>query len=145
VALTLPLIDDLIHRLSGVRYFTKLDVQWGYNNVRIKEGDEWKAAFHTNRGLFEPLVMYFRLTNSPATLQTMMNEISQDLVLQGVICVYIDDILIFTKTKEVSGDRLYSIPRLRNTVRHVRQRATTPTPCDRKSQVVAPSHQQSVE
>jgi hypothetical protein len=63
----LPLIDDLIHRLKGARYFTKLDVHWGYNNVRIREGDEWKAAFHTNRGLFEPLVMYFGLTNSPAT------------------------------------------------------------------------------
>jgi hypothetical protein len=61
----LPLIDNLIHRLKDTRYFTKLDVRWGYNNVRIREGNEWKAAFHTNRGLFEPLVMYFGLTNSP--------------------------------------------------------------------------------
>jgi hypothetical protein len=53
----LPLINDLIHRLKDVRYFTKLDVRWGYNNVRICEGNEWKAAFCTNRGLFEPLVM----------------------------------------------------------------------------------------
>jgi hypothetical protein len=44
----LPLISDLINQLQGVCYFTKLDVQWGYNNVCIKEGDEWKAAFHTN-------------------------------------------------------------------------------------------------
>jgi hypothetical protein len=71
----LPLIDDLIHRLKDARYFTKLDIRWGYNNVRIRKGDEWKAAFRTNRGLFEPLVMYFGLTNSPATFQTMMNEI----------------------------------------------------------------------
>jgi hypothetical protein len=71
----LPLIDDLIHRLKDARYFTKLDIRWGYNNVRIHEGDEWKAAFRTNRGLFEPLVMYFGLTNSPATFQTMMNDI----------------------------------------------------------------------
>jgi hypothetical protein len=62
----LPLIDDLIHRLKGAHYFTKLDMRWGYNNVRIREGDEWKAAFRTNRGLFEPLVMYFGLTNSLA-------------------------------------------------------------------------------
>jgi hypothetical protein len=68
--------------------------------VRIKEGDEWKAAFHTNRGLFEPLVMYFGLTNSPATFQTMMNEIFHDLILEGVVCVYLDDILIFTSTIE---------------------------------------------
>ena len=96
----LPLIDDLIHCLKGARYFTKLDVHWGYNNVCIKEGDEWKAAFHTNRGLFEPLIMYFSLTNSPTTFQTMMNEIFHDLILQGVVIVYLDNILIFTDTLE---------------------------------------------
>jgi len=99
-AYPLPLISDLINRLRGARYFTKLDVRWGYNNVRIKEGDEWKAAFRTNRGLFEPLVMFFGLTNSPATFQTMMNEIFQDLISEGVVCVYLDDILIFTETME---------------------------------------------
>jgi hypothetical protein len=83
-----------------VRYFTKLDVCWGYNNVCIKEGDEWKAAFHTNHGLFEPLVMYFGLTNSPVTFEMMMNEIFHDLILQGVVIVYLDDILIFTDTLE---------------------------------------------
>ena len=68
----LPLIQELVNKLKGAKYFTKLDVRWGYNNVQIKEGDEWKAAFLTNRGLFEPLVMFFGLTNSPATFQTMM-------------------------------------------------------------------------
>jgi hypothetical protein len=76
----LPLINDLIHWLKDARYFTKLDVHWGYNNVRIREGDKWKATFRTNRGLCETLVMYFGLTNSPATFQTMMNEIFQDLI-----------------------------------------------------------------
>ena len=71
----LPLIQELVNKLKGTKYFTKLDVRWRYNNVRIKEGDEWKAAFLTNRGLFEPLVMFFGLTNSPATFQTMMNEL----------------------------------------------------------------------
>ena len=61
----LPLISELINKLQGARYFTKLDVRWGFNNVRIKDGDEWKAAFRTNCGLFEPLVMFFGLTNSP--------------------------------------------------------------------------------
>ena len=93
-------MDDLIHRLKGAQYFTKLDVHWGYNNVRIKDGDEWKAAFRTNRGLFELLVMYFGLTNSPATFQTMMNKIFHDLIMQGVVCVYMDDILIFTNSLE---------------------------------------------
>jgi hypothetical protein len=96
----LPLIDDLIHRLKDACYFTKLDVRWGYNNVRIRKADEWKAAFRTNRGLFEPLVMYFGLTNSPATFQTMMNEIFQDLITEGVVSVYLDDILIFTNSLE---------------------------------------------
>ena len=66
----------------------------------MKEGDEWKAAFRTNRGLFEPLVMFFGLTNSPATFQTMMNNIFQELVAEGTVVVYIDDILIFTETLE---------------------------------------------
>jgi hypothetical protein len=96
----LPLIDDLIHWLKDAHYFTKLDVHWGYNNVHIREGDKWKAAFRTNRGLFEPLVMYFSLTNSLATFQTMMNEIFQDLITEGVISVYLDDILIFTNSLE---------------------------------------------
>ena len=96
----IPLISELVNQLRGARYFTKLDVRWGYNNVRIKEGDEWKAAFRTNHGLFEPLVMFFGLTNSPATFQTMMNDIFHDLIMDGTVCVYLDDILIFTKTLE---------------------------------------------
>jgi len=94
----LPLIPKLIPKLCGAKYFTKLDVCWGFNNVRIKEGDEWKAAFWMNRGLFEPLVMYFGLTNSPATCQTMMDDIFEDLISEGVVVVYLDDILIFTET-----------------------------------------------
>jgi hypothetical protein len=96
----LPLIDDLIHWLKDAHYFTKLDVCWGYNNVHIREGDKWKAAFRTNRGLFEPLVMYFGLTNSPATFQTMMNEIFQDLITEGVVSMYLNNILIFTNSHE---------------------------------------------
>ena len=84
----LPLISQLITQLRGAKYFTKLDVRWVFNNVRIKPGDEWKAAFRTNRGLFEPLVMFFGLTNSPATFQTMMNDIFRDLVMEGVVVDY---------------------------------------------------------
>ena len=83
----LPLIPELIAKLRGARYFTKLDVRWGFNNVRIKEGDEWKAAFRTNRGLFEPLVMFFGLTNSPATFQMMMDKIFEELISEGVVVV----------------------------------------------------------
>ena len=85
-----------MNKLKGAKYFTKLDIRWGYNNVQIKEGDGWKAAFLTNRGLFEPLVMFFGLTNLPATFQTMMNELLQDLINTRKVLVYINDILIFT-------------------------------------------------
>ncbi|SJL08318.1 uncharacterized protein ARMOST_11681 [Armillaria ostoyae] len=93
----LPLISELIDKLQGAKYFTKLDVCWGYNSVRIKEGDKEKAAFHMNRGLFEPTVMFFGLTNSPATFQWMMNDIFKDLISEGKVTIYLDDILIFTK------------------------------------------------
>jgi len=75
-----------------------MDVRWGYNNIRIKEGDEWKAAFCTNIGLFEPTVMFFGLTNSPATFQSFMNAIFKPLIDRGVVAIYMDDILVFTDT-----------------------------------------------
>jgi len=96
----LPLISELINKLRGAKYFTKLDVRWGFNNVWMKEGDEWKAAFQTNRGLFEPLVMFFGLCNSPATFQTMMDNIFDGLITEGVVLVYLDNSLIFTETLE---------------------------------------------
>jgi GTP-binding protein EngB required for normal cell division len=79
--------------------FTKIDLRWGYNNVRIKEGDEWKAAFVCHRGSFEHVVMYFRLCNSPATFQTMMNKIFSDMA--DVMVIYIDDLMIYTKTDNI--------------------------------------------
>src|SRR5882724_4011286 len=99
----LPLIPDILNKVSEAKaqYFTKLDVCWGYNNIWIKEGDECKATFQMNRGLFEPLVMFFSLTNSPATFQMMMNNIFKELIDEGVVTIYMDDILIFSgQTKE---------------------------------------------
>jgi hypothetical protein len=92
----LPLIPELINRVKGATLFSKFDVRWGYNNVRIKEGDEWKAAFITNQGLFEPRVMFFGLTNSPATFQAMMNDIFMEELREGWVSIYMDDILIHT-------------------------------------------------
>lgn len=91
----LPLISQLVDKLQGTKWFTKMDLRWGYNNVRIKEGDEWKAAFVCHRGSFEPLVMYFGLMNSPATFQTMMNELFADM--EDVVIIYMDNLLIYTK------------------------------------------------
>jgi hypothetical protein len=96
----LPLISELVSQLCGAKYFTKLDVHWGFNNVHINLGDEWKGAFRTNCRLFEPLVMFFGLTNSPTTFQMMMNNIFRDLVSEGSVVVYLDNILIFTHTLE---------------------------------------------
>ena len=92
----LPLIPELINRVKGSTLFSKFDVRWGYNNVRIKDGDEWKAAFITNQGLYKPRVMFFGLTNSPATFQTMMNAIFAEELLEGWVTIYMDDILIHT-------------------------------------------------
>ena len=70
-----PLILDLIDSIGKKRVFTKMDLRWGYNNVRIKKGDEWKAAFSMPEESFEPTVMFFGLTNSPAIFQAMMNNL----------------------------------------------------------------------
>jgi hypothetical protein len=95
----LPLIQELLDKTKRAKFITKLDVQWGYNNIRIKEGDEWKAAFRTNRGLFEPTVMFFGLTNSLAMFQGFMNHIFRDLIDEGHVVVYLDDILIFADNR----------------------------------------------
>ena len=78
----------------------KFNVWWGYHNIHIKEGGEWKATFKTNQGLFEPLVMFFGLCNSPATFQAFMNTAFADLIASGHVVIYMDDILIFTTTME---------------------------------------------
>jgi hypothetical protein len=68
-------ISEIIDKLKGAKYFTKLDVHWGYNNVWIRKEDKWKATFKTNKGIFEPTVMFFRMCNSLATFQATMDEI----------------------------------------------------------------------
>ena len=99
-AYPLPLISKIMDKLKGAKYFTKLDIRWGYNNVRIKKGDKWKPAFKTNRGLFEPTVMFFGMCNSPATFQGMMDTIFIDMIEGCIIIIYMDDILIFARTME---------------------------------------------
>ena len=113
----LPLIQQLSEKLQGAKLFTKMDLHWGYNNVRIKEGDEWKAAFACHWGSFEPLVMYFGLCNWPATFQAMMNEIFTDM--EDVMVVYIDDLLIFTKT---NNQEEHDIDDLKNMISSSNQR-----------------------
>ena len=99
-AYPLPLITDILDGVETRKVFTKLDLCWEYNNIRIKEGDEWKVVFTMHIGSYEPTVMYFSLPNSPTTFQIMMNNLFRDMVNQGNTATFIDDIIIATDTKE---------------------------------------------
>ncbi|KAB5587910.1 Retrotransposable element Tf2 [Ceratobasidium theobromae] len=106
----LPLPDELIEWLRGAKIFSKLDLKWGYNLVRIREGDEWKTSFKCKFGQFKYLIMPFGLTNAPAAFQCFMNEILQDLL--GIcVVVYLDDILIFSKTQEEHEEQVREVLR----------------------------------
>jgi Reverse transcriptase (RNA-dependent DNA polymerase) len=96
----LPLISEIMDKLKGAKYFTKLDVHWGYNNVWIRKRDKWKVAFKTNKGLFKPTVMFFRICNFPATFQAMMDDIFMTMIDNQLVIVCMDDILIFADMKE---------------------------------------------
>jgi RNase H-like domain found in reverse transcriptase/Reverse transcriptase (RNA-dependent DNA polymerase) len=99
-AYPLPLISEIMDKIKGTKFFTKFDVRWGYNNIRIKAEDQWKAAFTTNRGSFKPMVMFFRMCNLLATFQAMMDSIFSDMIEGRRVIVYMDDILIFAENQE---------------------------------------------
>jgi len=96
----LPLILELIDSIGKKKIFTEMDLRLGYNNVRIKEGDEWKTAFSTPERSFEPTVMFFRLTNSPAMFQAMINDLLRNLVIEEKVAVFIDNMMIVMETEE---------------------------------------------
>ena len=96
----LPLISDVVENIGTKKVFTKMDLRWRYNNVQIKEEDEWKVAFTMPEGSFELTVMFFGLTNSPATFQVMMNELLRDLINIGKVAAFIDDVIVETETEE---------------------------------------------
>jgi hypothetical protein len=92
----IPRIEQILEELEGKELFTALDVRWGYHNICIKPEDRWKAAFKTPYGLYLPNVMFFGLTNSPATFQRFMDRIFMPLKrkYEGLLFVYMDDVLI---------------------------------------------------
>ena len=102
----LPLIGKMIDKLREAKYFNKLDLIWGYNNIQIKEEDKWKAAFLMNKGLFKLQVMYFGLYNSPGIFQRMMNSIFRELLHKGVLANYMDNFVIPAKTKKELEERI---------------------------------------
>ena len=96
-AYPLPLIPELIDDMKDSTLFTKFDIRWGYNNIRLREEDQWKAAFITPLGLFEPTVMFFRSSNAPPTFQAFMNHICTDMIAEKWLKVYMDNMGIHTK------------------------------------------------
>ena len=96
----LSLISDILENIGMKKVFTKMDLQWGYNNVRIKEGDEWKTAFITLEGSFKPTVMFFGLTNLLATFQAMINELLRDLINTGKVVAFIDNVIVGMDVEE---------------------------------------------
>ena len=96
----LPLISDLINTMRTKRVFTKIDLQQGYNNIQVKEENEQKAAFMMYLGIYEPTVIFFSLTNLPATFQAIMNNILRDLINTGEVAAFMDDVLVETEKKK---------------------------------------------
>jgi len=107
----LPLMNELRDRVQSAKIFTKIDLKWGYNMIRIKEGDEWKTAFRTRYGLYEYLMMPFGLANAPAMFQNMINEVLRDLIDQRVVA-YMDDILIYSPIEDKHVHIVTSVLRL---------------------------------
>jgi len=77
-----------------------MDLWWRFNNLRIKEGDEWKEEFMTYIGSFELTVMFFGMTNLPATFQAIINEILRDMINEEKVVAFVDDMLIGTEIEE---------------------------------------------
>ena len=95
----LPRIDEIFDRLSGAKIFSKLDLRSGYHQMRVEPSDTYKTAFRTDMGSFEFLVLPFGLTNAPPAFVRMLNRVFPFGEFKGYLAVYIDDLLIFSRTQ----------------------------------------------
>ena len=95
----IPRSDEMFDRIGGARVFSRLDLKTGFHQIRMKPSDVEKTAFNTKYGQFEYLVMPMGACNAPATFQSLMNDIFHDCI-DDFLCVYIDDLLIFSKDEE---------------------------------------------
>lgn len=104
----IPLIQDTLNRISGKKWFTKLDVIAAFNRIRMARGDEWKTAFTTRYGQFECLAMPFGLCNAPGTFQSYINDSLREF-LDDFVSAYLDDLLIFSDTYEEHVQHVRSV------------------------------------